>query len=140
MPELQAGNTRTHLHKALSWLGRLQRAMEVLWPEWQEDGALQYLGPIDVHLGEVRCSLARLLLHPPHRNASLVHEDALQDSESAEPMSFLSEKEEASLKTESGSGRRVRDWLLLRHYEQFLLALGHHLQALSCSQEFSTTD
>lgn len=135
MPELH-GNSRTRLHKALSWLGRLQRAMEVLWPEWQEDGALQYLGPIDVHLGEVRCSLARFLLHAPHRNASLVQEDAPQNSEDAEPTNFLSEEEEASLKTESGSGRRVRDWLLLRHYEHFLLALGHHLQALSRCRVF----
>lgn len=114
--------------------------MEVLWPEWQEDDTLQYLGPIDVHLGEVRCSLAHFLLYTPHRNASLIHEDAPQDSERSKPLNYLSDKEEASLKTESGSGRRVRDWLLLRHYGQFLLALGHHLEALSHYHEFSKTD
>lgn len=137
---LQASSSCTHLHEALSWLGRLQRAVEVLWPEWQEDGTLHYLGPIDVHLGDVHCSLARFLLHTPQRNASLIQEDAPQASEGAQPLNFLSEKEEASLKTESGSGRRVRDWLLLRHYGQFLLALGHHLEALSQSLEFSKTN
>lgn len=137
---LQAGNSRTRLHEALSWLGRLQRAVEVLWPEWQEDDTLQYLGPIDVYLGEVRCSLTRFLLHTPYRNASLVHEDAPQAAEGAEPPKFLSEKEEASLRTESGSGRRVRDWLFLRHYGQFLLALGHHLETLSHSHDLSKAD
>lgn len=140
MPLLKAGNFRTRLHEALSWLGRLQRAVEVLWPEWEEDGTFQYLGPIDVHLGDVCCSLTHFLLHTPHRNATVIHEDAPQASEGAKAPKFLSEREEASLRTESGSGRRVRDWLFLRHYGQFLLALGHHLQALSHSHEFSTTN
>lgn len=112
----------------------------MLWPEWHEDGTFQYLGPIELHLGNVRCSLSHFLLYTPDRNASLIQEDAPQASEGFRPLKYMSEKEEASLRTESGSGRRVRDWLLLRHYGQFLLALGHYLQALSHSHEFTWTN
>lgn len=136
---LRAGSSRTSLHEALRWLGRLQRAVEVLWPEWREDGAVQYLGPIDVYLREVQCSLTHFLLHTPQRDTSLVQEDAPGDTEGARPLEFLSKEEEANLKTESGSGRRLRDWLLLRHYGQFLKVLGHHLEALNRSHEFSKT-
>ena len=110
--------------------------MEVLQPEWQEDGASQYMEPIGVYLGKVHCSLTHFLLHTPHRDTSLLQEDAPEALEGGRPLQYLSKEEEANLKTESGSGRRIRDWLLLRHYEQFLMVLGHYLEAISYSQEF----
>lgn len=135
MPVLQEGTSLTRLHEALRWLGRLQRAVEVLLPEWQEDGASQYLEPIHLYLGGVHCSLTHFLLHTPHRDSSLLQEDAPDAAEGGRPIEFLSEEEELSLKTESESARRIRDWLFLRHYEQFLVVLGHHLKSLARSYQ-----
>lgn len=119
VPELRARDARERLQKALGWLERVRRAVDILWPEWLEEDAFRYLGRVDVNLRNIHCTLERFLLSSGPYQGPLDYE------------ALMSAEEEASLRTESGSGRRVRDWLFFRHYSQFLLLLGHQLEALS---------